>query len=231
MILDSSVDRSILIDWNQVDTVLLDMDGTLLDLHFDNHFWLDFVPQQYAKKHQLTEDESRTFLMAEYQSIRGQLNWYCVDYWTHRLGLDIATLKHAIQHKIAIHPFVPEFLSGLKDCGKSAVLVTNAHRKSLDLKMKVTELEGHFDYVVSAHDLGLPKEEIKFWDVLKETVWFDPERTLFIDDNIAVLDSASHYGIRHCFAIRKPDSKLPVIESTKYPVVESFQDIIPCNQV
>ena len=27
------------IDWTQLDTILLDMDGTLLDLEFDNHFW------------------------------------------------------------------------------------------------------------------------------------------------------------------------------------------------
>ena len=27
-----------------VDLVLLDMDGTLLDLHYDSHFWLDYVP-------------------------------------------------------------------------------------------------------------------------------------------------------------------------------------------
>lgn len=216
-----------MISWYEIDTVLLDMDGTLLDLHFDNHFWLDFVPQQYAKKHQITKDQAQTILKVEYHSIKGKLDWYCVDYWTQKLGLDIEALKHEVQHKIAIHPFVPEFLTGLRACEKSAVLVTNAHRKSLDLKMKITDLEGHFDHVVSAHDLGLPKEEIKFWDVLKKKVWFDPERTLFIDDSIPVLDSARQYGIKHCFAIRKPDSQQPGIEVKKYPVVESFGEIIP----
>ncbi|MCP4043692.1 MAG: haloacid dehalogenase, partial [Gammaproteobacteria bacterium] len=32
------------INWNSIHTVLLDMDGTLLDLHFDNQFWLEHVP-------------------------------------------------------------------------------------------------------------------------------------------------------------------------------------------
>ncbi|HBT55971.1 MAG TPA: haloacid dehalogenase, partial [Pseudomonas sp.] len=33
-----------MLNWNAIDTVLLDMDGTLLDLHFDNHFWLEHMP-------------------------------------------------------------------------------------------------------------------------------------------------------------------------------------------
>ena len=37
--------------WSDIDTVLLDMDGTLLDLHFDNHFWLEHLPQRYAELH------------------------------------------------------------------------------------------------------------------------------------------------------------------------------------
>ena len=35
-------------DWRAIDTVLLDMDGTLLDLRFDNYFWLELVPRKYG---------------------------------------------------------------------------------------------------------------------------------------------------------------------------------------
>ena len=33
-----------IIDWTRIDTILLDMDGTLLDLGFDNFFWREHVP-------------------------------------------------------------------------------------------------------------------------------------------------------------------------------------------
>ena len=36
--------RSPELDWTSIDTVLLDMDGTLLDLRFDNWFWQEHVP-------------------------------------------------------------------------------------------------------------------------------------------------------------------------------------------
>ena len=34
--------------WMRVETVLLDLDGTLLDLAFDNYFWRERVPAAYA---------------------------------------------------------------------------------------------------------------------------------------------------------------------------------------
>ena len=35
-----------------VDTVLLDMDGTLLDLAFDNYFWQKLVPETWGREKQ-----------------------------------------------------------------------------------------------------------------------------------------------------------------------------------
>ncbi|HOP18299.1 MAG TPA: haloacid dehalogenase, partial [Gammaproteobacteria bacterium] len=71
-----------MLDWNDIDTVLLDMDGTLLDLHFDNHFWLEHVPRRYAEARGIGLEESSRELMARYQDIQGTLEWYCVDHWT-----------------------------------------------------------------------------------------------------------------------------------------------------
>ena len=51
-----------MLDWNNISTVLLDMDGTLLDLHFDNYFWQHHVPVRYAEKHKLELDDARNFL-------------------------------------------------------------------------------------------------------------------------------------------------------------------------
>ena len=37
-------------DWSRIDHVLLDLDGTLLDLDFDNHFWQTLVPACGARR-------------------------------------------------------------------------------------------------------------------------------------------------------------------------------------
>jgi len=39
------------INWSEIDTILLDMDGTLLDLNFDLHFWMEYLPLVLANKH------------------------------------------------------------------------------------------------------------------------------------------------------------------------------------
>ncbi len=216
-----------MLDWHKIDTVFLDMDGTLLDLHFDNHFWLDHVPQRYAEKHGLSKQGALNVLIPLFKSMEGTIDWYCVDYWSRELELDIALLKEEIKHLIQVHPFVIEFLQRLKSAGKHRVLVTNAHQKSLALKMKNTPLSGLLDTIISAHQLGIPKEEPDFWRQLSRLHNYDPQRTLLIDDNLSALSSAGKYGIEHLLAIYKPDSQAGIKDVGSYQAIHSFKEIMP----
>ena len=215
------------LDWQKIDTVFLDLDGTLLDLHFDNHFWLEYVPVCYADHHGLTLDKATTHLMHRYSEVRGDLNWYCVEFWTHDLGLDIGQLKEEVAHKIAVHSNVESFLEKMKQHSKRVVLVTNAHPVSFALKMKVTELDKYFDNVVNAHDLKMAKEHEGFWHALQEVEPFDPEATLFVDDNEEVLLCAENYGFTHLLSILKPDSNKEDRETSRYDMLKDFADITP----
>jgi putative hydrolase of the HAD superfamily len=214
-----------MIDWNQIDTVLLDMDGTLLDLHFDNHFWLEYVPNQFAEAQGISLEQAKQDLYTRYESRTGTLDWYCVDHWSRELGLDIVLLKEEIDHLIAVHPHVIDFLDQLMCAGKRRVLVTNAHQKTLALKMEKTRLAGFFDQVISSHQLGLPKENTEFWSRLQNICPFDKERTLFVDDSTSVLASAKDYGIRWLLAVLRPDSKGPVREVEGYPAIHDFKEV------
>ncbi len=215
------------ISWEAVETVLLDMDGTLLDLHFDNHFWLRHVPVCYAEKHGLSEAEAHTQLMSRYSEVRGRLDWYCVDFWTRELSLDIKQLKHDIAEKIAIRPDVQEFLVWLNKNNKRVVLVTNAHPVSLNLKMDKTNLHVHFDKIINAHQIGMSKETPGFWQKLQAVEVYDKTRTMLIDDNLEVLDSAFEYGIEYCLGILQPDSMGGAVSSDKYRVIDGFKSILP----
>jgi putative hydrolase of the HAD superfamily len=215
------------IDWADIDTVLLDMDGTLLDLHFDNHFWLEYVPLKYAEQHGLTLEQSNTELVERFATLQGKLEWYCLDFWTKELNLDIVGLKREIEHLIAIRPGVESFLQQLSKSKKRAVLVTNAHQGSLSLKLANTNLDRYLDMVICSHDFGKPKEDRSFWHSLQEVEQFDPQRTLFVDDSESVLDSAHDYGIQHLRAIVKPDSKKPENFDRRYPAILEFSDLLP----
>ena len=219
-----------MLDWKNINTVFLDMDGTLLDLHFDNHFWTEHVPLRYAEYHGLEIEVSKQTLFPRMRAIEGTMQWYCVDYWTRELGLDIAELKREVEHLIAVHPHVIEFLEAVRAAGKRTVLVTNAHAMSLDLKMQHTRLRGHFDNIICSHDFGMPKEHPEFWQALQAREHFNPEHTLLIDDSLPVLRSAQNYGIAHLLAIHKPDTRGPVKDVGEFPAIHSFDDIMPVMQ-
>lgn len=213
--------------WENIETVLLDMDGTLLDLHFDNHFWLQHVPLCYAEKHGLSAAAAYQQLMARYTAVRGSLDWYCVEFWTRELSLDIGQLKHDTAEKIAIRPDVMAFLHWLNKNNKRVVLVTNAHPVSLDLKMQRTNLHVHFDNIINAHEIGMAKENEGFWQKLQHVEPYEKQAAMLIDDNLEVLECASQYGIQYCYGIKQPDSRGELMKSEKFITLNGFKEILP----
>ena len=220
-----------MINWQAIDTILLDMDGTLLDLHFDNYFWLHHLPQRHATIHQQDEALSRQQLHERFERERGSLNWYCLDYWSKQLGLDVAALKHEVQHMIAIRPHVIEFLTQLKKSSRRVILVTNAHRQSLELKMAKTGLSSLFDELVVSHDYRVPKEQLSFWQQLQADHPFNPERTLLIDDTASILHTAQQFGIKHLLTLLQPDSQQAKREQTEFPGILHFDEIMPVSEL
>ena len=215
------------IDWDKIQDVLLDMDGTLLDLNFDNHFWQEMIPRRYAADRGLDVVTAKRVLTPIFRRNEGSLNWYCLDFWTRELNIDVATLKQEAAHLIAIHPYVIDFLHALRTAGKRSVLVTNAHPKSLALKLERTRLGSHLDAIVSAHDIGHPKEKPVFWGCLQQRQTFAAKNTLLIDDNLAVLRAAREYGIHYLLAVHQPDTRRPPRDTAEFTALRDFRDITP----
>ncbi|QMU62757.1 MAG: GMP/IMP nucleotidase [Gammaproteobacteria bacterium] len=214
-------------DWKSITAVFLDMDGTLLDLYFDNYFWHEHVPLRFSEKHAIELHAAKQHLLTRYKSKSGTLDWYCVDFWANELDLDIVALKREVSKHIQIFPNVEKFLKKLKLHKKYIAMVTNAHRKSIAVKMDHLDLEGYFDKVISSHDYGHAKEEQEFWHTLMHEEPFDPATTLFIDDNLAVLAAAEAYGIQHLLSIQKPDSSQPLQDTLHYRALSDFDEIMP----
>ena len=218
-----------MVDWPNIDTVLLDMDGTLLDLRFDNVFWQEHLPKRYAQIHAVDHQYALQKLQTGFDDERGTLNWYCTQYWAAQLHVDIVALKHEISHHIKLLDHVIEFLSALQQANKTIILVTNAHRESYDLKMAHIDLQPYFDHVVSSHDYGHPKEDQKFWQQLHTKLPFERNTSLFIDDNETVLQAAHDFGIKHLLAPQQPDSSKAARRNLKHPSFEHYAQLLPIS--
>jgi len=215
--------------WAQIDLVMLDMDGTLLDRHFDDYFWEHFVPEVYARNNQLTGAEARQRLLKKYQAREGTLAWTDLDYWSDQLGLDIPDLKNQVDHLIAVHPYVLVFLEYCRDRGKTIWLVTNAHSKTLEIKMAKTALQGHFDRLICAEEVGVAKEDPDFWARLRRLHDYHPQRTLLVDDTEKVLHSAARGGIEYLLHVARPSSRATARPSAHFPSITYFKELIPTH--
>jgi putative hydrolase of the HAD superfamily len=212
--------------WDDITWVLLDMDGTLLDKHFDDYFWETLVPEEYARRQGMDLGLARDLVFARYQREEGTLNWTDIDFWSRELDLDIPALKEGIRHLIEVHPDTEDFLVFLGQKAKRVALVTNAHTKTLNLKMNHTGLMGYFDAVVSSFDLGRPKEEVRFWETLQDHLHFDPSRALLVDDNAEALAAARTFGIKYPFFKAKSSSRLDAAGHPDFPSIASFRELM-----
>jgi HAD superfamily hydrolase (TIGR01509 family) len=196
-------------DWSRIDVVCLDMDGTVLDLHFDNLFWLDALPRRWGAARGLDLDAAIAQLQPRFEAKRGTLDWYCVDHWSEELGFDVPALKHELRAEIRYLDGAAEFLDLLRRSRKRVLLTTNAHPISLQVKDAQTQLSRHFDELVSSHEFGFPKEHPEFWAQLERRHRVPLARTLFVDDSAAVLEAARRAQVGWIYQVLQPDSTRP----------------------
>jgi HAD superfamily hydrolase (TIGR01509 family) len=214
-------------DWDRIDTVLLDLDGTLLDLAFDTYFWWHHIPTMYGAPRSMPTDQARETLKPRFKACEGTLDWYCVEYWSRELGLDVPALKRAAGDRIGWLPGAEEFLKRLRARGKRVVLMTNAHPEALRIKDERTGVTRYFDAVHSSHTFGAPKENPKFWEAVQAVEPFDRERSMFVDDSPAVLRAAKAAGIRWVYAVRRPDTTgVPRVHDPGLSITDGVADLI-----
>ena len=207
---------------------MFDMDGTLLDLAFDQFLWNEHLPQHYAEQHQCTLAESQARLFEFYQQHQHTLNWYSSQFWSEIVGSDVMQLQQQFRHKIQLRSGCHELLRTLQHHKQRCWLVTNADCASLALKMQVTGLSPYFEQIISSESIGFPKEHPEFWSTLQHRYPFSAENAVFVDDTVRVLDSAKCFGIQHLYSIAQPSSLEPARDSATlgYQALEQLTDLL-----
>jgi putative hydrolase of the HAD superfamily len=212
-------------DWPAIDTVCLDLDGTLLDQAYDNHIWRDLVPQRFAVAQGMDLHAAYTEIARRFEERSGTLDWYCIEYWTRALGVDIGALHREVRSHVAWLPGARDFLTRMRASGKRLLLLTNSHPIALSVKHEETGVLDCLDGAVTSHDFGAPKEDPRFWRAAVERFGFDPARTLFADDNSRMLEAARAAGIRWVYGIRHWDTRGSRREHVDHPAVDAVADL------
>jgi 5'-nucleotidase len=212
--------------FDSCDTLMLDMDGTLLDLAFDNYMWKELIPAEYARHHELPPQQAQEQLYAQYRRLLGKLDWYCLDHWSEALGIDVLDLHRRMHGRIGWLPGAREFLEAVSKLDLRLLLVSNSHPDTLAVKSDVTGIVDYFDDVYLSHNLGHAKEEQPFWTALQGRETFDPAKTCFVDDTETVLRSARRFGIQNVIAVTRPDTTGPLRNISEFASIEGVCNLI-----
>lgn len=216
-----------MLNWNAIDTVLLDMDGTLIDQRFDNHLFHDFIPQIIAERDNIEVAQVRDQAMQLYDDYAGKIEFYCLDFWSKKLNIDMQAIHADNIMPVTLRSGVETFLQRVQQLNKQVILVTNAHPFSMNFKLDRVPIRQYFNRCLSVHEIGMPKENQAFWGKLQQKHHFEPANTLFIDDNLPMLDSAKAFNIQHLFAIKQPDSEQAEKDTGHYHGLADFAEITP----
>ena len=210
-----------------METLLLDMDGTLLDLRFDNHFWVQYLPRRYSEIHGVDADHAHQHVETSLRAWEGTMQWYCVDHWSDHFQVDIMALKQEVLHLVRYRDGVKEFLERLPETGVTAYLVTDAHPEVLALKQSLTGVHDNVHAAYSSHHLGAPKRHKAFWEAFGSEVSFEPGRAMMIDDSPHVLDQSRSFGIGHQLCVYQPDSGTEQEHGHEFALINDLRDLLP----
>ena len=215
---------------SEIDYVLLDLDGTLLDKYFDDYFWGHLIPELYAEKRDMSFAMARDYLYETYRKHERTLKWTDLDFWSQEFDLDIPALKEQTRHLIDVHPHVEHFLQEMQRMGKQIHLLTNAHYKSVNLKFRETGIGKYFDSVITSNEIGAPKEDLEYWRRSQARIGFDPKRSIFVDDTEDVLHTAREFGIKHVVFKGRSSSKIEPALSEEFMSITDFDDLLGDSQ-
>jgi len=182
--------------FKDIECLLIDMDGVILDNAYDNDFWQNQIPEVIADSKGIAFDAAKRLAIQIFNYKKNTKDWYDVDYWSNMLDIDIEAQKRSEKSfsRISLYDGVIDTLNVLKNKTKM-ILITNAHRKTLNIKLEKYNLTPYFDEMVCAHELHYVKEDIQLWYMLRSKYRLDYEKTLLVEDTINNINVGLSAGI------------------------------------
>ena len=207
-----------------IDCMLVDMDGVILDNTYDNNFWQNQIPGVISKNKNISFEDAKRLAVQIFNYKKNTKDWYDVDYWSNMLNVDIEAEKRSSISfdRIQLYEGVTKTLNKLKDNFR-LILITNAHRKTLNIKLEKYDLNPYFENMICAHELHYVKENIQLWYMLKSRFKLDYTKTLLIEDTINNIKVGLSAGISQ--AVYLGDESYE--DSKKILKLSSINDIFP----
>jgi putative hydrolase of the HAD superfamily len=161
--------------------ISFDVDGTLVDLRFNELIWNEGIPLLYAEKMGIGLEEARKHVKQEYDRVgENRLEWYDIRYWFRYFGLE-GWRELLKSYEVTIYPEVPWVLNTLTK-KYDLIAATNLTREFLDMEMK--DLRNFFKHVFSStSDFKQVKKTIGFYSKICDILQIKPQEMVHVGDH------------------------------------------------
>ena len=218
---------SSVLNWDRIDDVLIDMDGTLLDRHFDNFFFEEDLPRRYVAMQGLSFDASRGTVNGDVPVGGRELAWTDLHYSSGRVGIDVVAMHLSQLTLIGFLLGAEDFLKAVRIKGKRRA-ATNAHEAGVAVKSAKTGLDRYVGSDRRRVRSGLSQDEMPEYWPGPAAGWLDSTRAALsmLTTTEMCSAAASHYGIATIIHSAKSSSQLPPVQSSKFASVEHLPALL-----
>ena len=163
--------------------ISFDVDGTLVDLEYNDLIWFKEIPELVARKKKISFEKSLKFVHEEYAKLgEHNLNWYDINYWISYFGIEISPDKIFEKYEPQVKIY-PEVISLLEELKKKYILIviTAMPREFLIPKMK--NLEKYFKFSFSALSDFKELKNSEIYSKISKALKVPPKQILHIGDH------------------------------------------------
>jgi len=208
----------------RIRVISFDLTGTLVTEEFVDYFWLELIPQLFAKKHNLSLSEAKRIVYSGYDEIGSQdIRWYMPQYWFERFGLEIDVLNalQMVKNRVVFYPDVEDTLRLLS--GKYEIVISsNLSREFISVVLEAFDFRGFKAIFSCVSDLGLTAKTAEFYKFVSSRLGVPASNILHIgDDPEKDFENPLKAGMRAILVIRDGGK---VREST-YPHIRSLSEL------
>ena len=188
---------------------------------------MEWLPEAVAHNKGISLNDAKKDIYKTSKELYGTLPWYELRFWEDRYETNLIAIAEKNKSYAMFVDGAHEALQFITSLDKKVFFLTNCDSRLLKVKSSQVPLLNFAHSWISSVDIGVVKEDQKFWKIALEKLNIQPSKSIFFDDNINIVNAATKYGIKKSVHVTEPTNNNSVIyESNAKIQIRKLSDLI-----
>lgn len=163
--------------------ISFDVDGTLVDLEYNDLVWFKEIPELVAQKKKIGFEESLKLVQEEYSKLgEHNLKWYDIKHWISYFDLKVSYIEILKKYESQVKIF-PDVIPVLEEFKKGFVFIVITAMPREFLIPKLKKLKKYFKFTFSALSDFKELKNSEIYLKICQTLKANPAQVLHIGDH------------------------------------------------